>query len=148
MFKVLVVYVSFTGKTQRLAKVLAEGAKEAGAEVTLKRAGEVMVTDLYAADGVAFGTPNPFGSMAGNMKGLFERVWGESFAGRLMVAFVVPSRGGTKTLEGVETFAARLGFEKASSGVVAPRDEVKTFEKACRQLGNSLVAALEARTEG
>lgn len=142
MSKVLVVYVSFSGKTQSLAEALAEGAREAGTEVTLKKASEVTVKDLYAADAVAFGTPNPFGSMAGEMKGLFERVWGENFTGK-MVAFVVPSREGRETLEAVETFATRLGFEKAGSGVVAPRDEVEAFAEACRQLGRSLVAALK-----
>lgn len=143
MSKILVVYVTFTGKTQSLTEALAEGAKEAGAEVTLKRAGEATVADLYAADAVAFGTPNPFGSMSGEMKGLFERVWGEHFAGRPMVAIVVPSRKGAETLEAVETFATRLGFEKAASGVVAPREEVEAFAEACRQLGKSLVAALK-----
>jgi flavodoxin len=142
MSKVLVVYVTFTGKTESLAEAVAEGAKEAGAEVTLKIAREVTVDDLYAADAVAFGSPNPFGSMAGDLKGLFERVWGENFTGK-MVAFVVPGREGRETLESVESFATRVGFEKAGSGVVAPRDEVESFQEACRQLGKTLVAAVE-----
>jgi multimeric flavodoxin WrbA len=143
MPKVLVLYASFTGKTQFLAEAIAKGAKDAGAEVTLNKASEATAMDLYKAEAVAFGTPNPFGSMAGEMKALIERVWGEYYGGRPMAAFVVPSAEGTATLEQLEMLAGRLGFVKAAPGVVAPREEVESFEESCRHLGAALVAALE-----
>jgi flavorubredoxin len=143
MSRILVTYTTFTGKTRSLAQILAEAAREAGADVTVKEAQEVTKADLYAAEAVAFGTPNPFGSISGEMKALIERVWGEYFGDRPMVAFVVPSSGGSDTLEQLERLTGRLGFERAAPGLVIPREEVDAYQNACRQLGKALVAAVQ-----
>jgi multimeric flavodoxin WrbA len=143
MSKALVIYTTFSGTTRALAQVLAEGAREAGAEVTLKQASEVTTADLYKADAVAFGTPNPFGSISGEMKALIERVWGEYFGDRPTVAFVVPSAEGSETLQQLETLTGRLGFVKAASGLVAPKEEASAYEASCRELGADLVASLK-----
>jgi flavodoxin len=143
MAKILVIYTTFSGKTHDLAEVLAEAAKEAGAEVSVRDAKEIGAADLYAAQAVAFGTPNPFGSISGEMKALIERVWGEYFGARPMVAFVVPSSGGKETLEQLETLTGRLGFVKAAPGLVCPREEVDSYHEDCRQLGKALAAAVE-----
>jgi multimeric flavodoxin WrbA len=142
MSNVLVTYTTFSGTTRSLAEAVAGGAREAGAEATLKQASEVTAADLYAADAVAFGTPNPFGSISGEMKALIERVWGEYFGDRPTVAFVVPSGGGSETLEQLEMLTGRLGFVKAAPGIVAPKGEADAHKEACRQLGSALVTAL------
>ena len=47
MAKILIVYHSQTGNTERMAKAVAEGAAAIeGAEVVLKRAGEATLQDL------------------------------------------------------------------------------------------------------
>ena len=40
MAKVLVVYVTTTGNTEKMANIIADAAKGAGADVTLKTVGE------------------------------------------------------------------------------------------------------------
>ncbi len=52
MPKVLIVYHSFTGKTKSLAEAAADGARSAGAEVTLLPASEA--SDEAVATSVAF----------------------------------------------------------------------------------------------
>ena len=57
--KVLVVYDSLTGNTEKIAKAVAEGAASVdGVDVDVKKIGEPFpVTDLANADGVVFGSP-------------------------------------------------------------------------------------------
>ncbi len=55
MSKIAVVYWSGTGNTEAMARTIAEGAKDAGAEVELLSPGEFSGFDGYGA--VAFGCP-------------------------------------------------------------------------------------------
>lgn len=57
MAKVLIVYVTTTGNTEKMAQAIAEGAKGAGADVTCKTVGEASVSELAGYDVVAFGSP-------------------------------------------------------------------------------------------
>ncbi len=72
MPKVLVVYDSRTGNTEQMAKAVAEGAKNAGAEVETKKATRVELDDLEAADAIILGSPTHFGTMSENMKSLIN----------------------------------------------------------------------------
>jgi len=57
MAKVLVVYVTTTGNTEKMANAIADGAKGAGADVTLKTVGDASVSELAGYDVIAFGSP-------------------------------------------------------------------------------------------
>ncbi len=57
MAKVLIVYVTTTGNTEKMANAIAEGAKGAGADVTLKTVGDASVSELAGYDVIAFGSP-------------------------------------------------------------------------------------------
>lgn len=58
MARIAVVYWSGTGNTEAMAVAVAEGAKEKGAEVTLKQCGEFDAAGMDAFDAVAFGCPS------------------------------------------------------------------------------------------
>lgn len=100
--KILVVFYSLSGHTAKLAKEIAEGAKEiAGADVEIKRVPEFLpaelfetklsklkpvkealekefpeatIDDLISADGIAFGTPVHFGSFASQIKQFIDQL--------------------------------------------------------------------------
>lgn len=57
MSKIAVVYWSGTGNTEAMAAAIAEGAKNAGAEVALLTASSFSAADLGGYDVVAFGCP-------------------------------------------------------------------------------------------
>ena len=57
MSKVAVVYWSGTGNTEAMANEVAEGAKEAGAEVTVFGAAEFSEDKVDEFDAIAFGCP-------------------------------------------------------------------------------------------
>ena len=107
--KILVVYYSLYGHVLELARAVAAGAAEAGADVVLRRVAdfpemererekhphamavwekqqdipEVVPEDLKEADGIVFGTPTRFGNMTAQMKRLFESLAGLWLAGTL-----------------------------------------------------------------
>ena len=70
MPKVLVVYDSRSGNTEKMAMAVAEGAKEAKVDVEVKKATEAKLQDLEQADGIVMGSPCHFGTMSENMKKL------------------------------------------------------------------------------
>ena len=57
MNKVAVVFWSGTGNTEQMAEAVAEGAKSAGAEVTLANVNDFDSSSVADFDGIAFGCP-------------------------------------------------------------------------------------------
>ena len=57
MSKVAVVFWSGTGNTEQMAKAVAEGAQEAGAEVTVLGPSGFSAGDVASYDAIAFGCP-------------------------------------------------------------------------------------------
>jgi len=73
MARILVIYDSRTGNTEEMARAVTEGAREAGAEVEVKRASEARPEDLLGIDGLILGSPTHFGSMSDAMKGFIDK---------------------------------------------------------------------------
>ncbi|MEM3422081.1 MAG: NAD(P)H-dependent oxidoreductase [Candidatus Hadarchaeum sp.] len=69
MPKVLIVYDSASGNTEKMAHAVAEGAKKvAGVAVVLRKVDQAKVDELLEADGVIIGSPCHFGQMSAKMK--------------------------------------------------------------------------------
>ncbi len=93
MAKILVLYYSTWGHVETMAEAVAAGAKQAGAEVVVKRVPETMQSEALAAihaktdqaapvatpgeladyDAVIFGTPTRFGNMCGQMRTFLDQ---------------------------------------------------------------------------
>ena len=96
MTKVLVLYYSTYGHVETMAMAVAEGAREEGAEVAVKRVPELMpvevarkagakldqaaplatVDELPSYDAIVFGTPTRFGNMAAQMRNFLDQTGG------------------------------------------------------------------------
>ena len=102
MARVLVVYDSKTGHTEKMAFAVAEGAKQvSGVNVVMKKVDETDVEDLLSADGIIMGSPTYYGQMSAKIKALIDKsvkVHGE-LEGKVGAAFT--SSGGTAS--GAET---------------------------------------------
>lgn len=102
MTKVLVVYDSKTGHTEKMALAVAEGAEQvSGVNVSVKRADKTDVEDLLSADAIIMGSPTYYGQMSAKLKALIDKsveIHGE-LEGKVGAAFT--SSGGTAT--GAET---------------------------------------------
>jgi len=104
MAKVLVLYYSSYGHIETMAQAVAEGARSAGAEVTIKRVPELVpeaaakaahfkldqaapvatVDELVDYDAIILGVPTRFGNMAAQMKNFLDQTGGLWFAGKLV----------------------------------------------------------------
>jgi NAD(P)H dehydrogenase (quinone) len=72
--KTLVIYHTRGGNTRRLAEEIARGAASVeGVECALKSAREVAEDDLLSARAIVAGSPVYFGSMAAELKAVFDR---------------------------------------------------------------------------
>ncbi|MBE2243042.1 MAG: NAD(P)H:quinone oxidoreductase [Burkholderiaceae bacterium] len=107
MAKVLVLYYSSYGHIETMASAIAEGARSAGAEVTVKRVPELVprevaeqshfkldqaapvatVDELPSYDAIVFGTPTRFGNMTAQMKNFLDQT-GALWAGGKLVGKV------------------------------------------------------------
>jgi len=93
MAKILVLYYSTYGHIEKMAQAVAEGARETGAQVVIKRVPETVpedvarksgykldqaapiatVDELASYDGIIFGTPTRYGNMTGQMKSFLDQ---------------------------------------------------------------------------
>jgi NAD(P)H dehydrogenase (quinone) len=99
--KILIVYDSKTGNTEKMASAIAKGAEKMGAEATVKRVEQTKLEDLQRADGIIMGSPTYFGQMSAKLKALIDESVKihEKLTGKVGAAFT--SAGGTAT--GAET---------------------------------------------
>ncbi|NLW34089.1 flavodoxin family protein [Syntrophorhabdus aromaticivorans] len=73
--QVLIMYFSKSGHTRELAEAIATGVKEVeGVKCLLKSAPDVTKEDFLASDGIIAGSPVYFGSMAAELKEVFDRL--------------------------------------------------------------------------
>ena len=72
--KVLIMYFSKTGNTKKLAEMIAEGVKEVNdMECIIKSTSEVTKDDFISSQGIIAGSPVYFGTMAPEMKDVFDK---------------------------------------------------------------------------
>ena len=104
MAKILILYYSSYGHVEKMARAAAEGVREAGAEVVVKRVPETVaeevarksgfkldqeapvatMDELSGYDGIVFGTPTRFGNMTGQMKTFLDQAGGHWVKGSLV----------------------------------------------------------------
>jgi NAD(P)H dehydrogenase (quinone) len=66
--KMLIVYDSRTGNTEKMAIAVAEGVKSAGVEAVLKNVDDASVDEIPAYDGLILGSPVYYGLPTGKIK--------------------------------------------------------------------------------
>lgn len=138
MTKVLILYYSRYGHTERLAKAEAEGARAAGADVDIKRVPELLrhggsrktlcddpdrpgeitsVSDMINYDAIIFGTPTRFGNMCAQMRDYLNQtgdLWSHGeFIGKVGSVFTSSALqhwGQETTIVSFHTSLLHLGF--------------------------------------
>lgn len=73
MSRILIIYYSRSGNTEKMAEYVAEGVKkERGIEVEVKPVRDVQVEELLDVEGIIVGSPTYYGSMASEIKKLLD----------------------------------------------------------------------------
>jgi NAD(P)H dehydrogenase (quinone) len=156
--KVLIVYDSRSGNTEKMAHAVAGGVSEEGVDVEVKRVDEASVDELPGVDGLILGSPVYYGLPTAKIKEFIDD--SVKYHGKLdgKVGGAFASSGGVHT--GAETTVIALNESLFIHGMViqgtsgsnhygaasvgAPDD--KDIEN-CRKLG-SRVASLVKKTHG
>jgi len=74
MVKVLVLYDSWSGNTEKMALAVVDGVKQVeGVEAVSKKVDDASVDDLERADGIIIGSPTFYGLMSGKVKILIDK---------------------------------------------------------------------------
>jgi flavodoxin len=82
--KIMVVYDSNTGNTEKMAKAVAEGAGSGGASIEVKKIGEPFpLSSLGDADGALFGSPCNYANVTPAMQSFLENLKGAVDAGKV-----------------------------------------------------------------
>ena len=77
MTQILVLHYSKTGNTKKLAEAIAQGAREVSdVRTVLKTAADVTKDDFLQSAGIIAGSPVYFGSMAAELKDVFDKFIG------------------------------------------------------------------------
>jgi len=150
LVEVLVLYYSRTGRTEALAKAVAEGARTVeGVSVSVKRGDYATVNDFISCDAVAFGSPNYFGYMAGIMKDFFDKALGirEKVTGKPAVAFTSGGGSSNSALLSLERMISSFRLEKLTEGVVSQGEPSEKDLATCKKLGEALAKAAAKRAE-
>ncbi len=149
MGRIIVIYHSQQyGNTRVLAEALAEGAREAGAEVHLMNTNERRVApeQFLSADGVAIGTPDYFSYVAGTVKTFFDDLYlwdqsGQPVRGKPAALFF-SCGGGGRVRQPFESLAKRF-FRHVGETVGGERPISNEAKKKCLALGKELVKSLK-----
>jgi len=144
--KILIVYDSRSGNTEKMAYAVMEGVKIAGVEVLLKNIDEASVDELMNVQGLIIGSPVYYGLPTAKIKAFIDD--SVKYHGKLdgMVGGAFASAGGIHT--GAETTITAInemlfihgmiiqgssgGSHFGAASVGAPDDNVK---ETCRKLG-------------
>lgn len=156
--KVLIVYDSKTGNTEKMAKAVAEGVLSEKIDVDLKKVDEVSVEVLPEYDGVILGSPVYYGQPSAKIKEFIDA--SVKFHGKLdgRVGGAFASSGGTHSggettvLAILEALLVHGMIVQGTSGrnhygpvsIGAPDDSSK---EACRHLGKRVAKLVKKLNE-
>jgi len=144
MKKILVVYHSKTGNTEKLAQALAEGARKVeGVTVELRKVGQVDMKEITEADGYAFGSPSHFSVMSGDLLTFFTNLYPhrDKIAGKPACVFTTGSGGQVTALENVEKILGVFNPKFIKPGVAVEGSPKDADRIQAEKLGRKLAEA-------
>ncbi|MBN1620045.1 NAD(P)H-dependent oxidoreductase [candidate division WOR-3 bacterium] len=146
MPKILIVYYSRTGNTEKMAHLIAEGLKSGCAEADVRKVEDISVEELVNYDGIIVGSPVYYGSMASPIKKFFDDsiVLHGKLDGKVGAAFSSSANiaGGNETaimdiikamlIHGMIVWGDPKGDHYGPVAIDAPDERA---QKQCRRLG-------------
>ncbi len=143
MRKILVLYYSRTGNTEKMAKAVGEGARMAGnAQVELNYF--VEADELSGFDAILVGTPTYHHDMPIDIKMLFEEAAARNvqLKGRPAAAFGSCGWSGEAPKLVVEIMKNKFQMDVARTPMLAKYEPDTAVLEECRQLGKQVAESL------
>ena len=132
-----------------MADAVAKGANSIeNVSTILKEARETTLDDLLNSDGLAFGSPEYFGYMAGAIKDLFDRTYYQARGRKEIfkkpyVVFISAGNDGLGALTSIERICVGYQLKKVYEPVIAIGDIDEAILGRCEELGKVIAAGCE-----
>jgi flavodoxin short chain len=139
MSKIAVVYWSGTGNTEEMSSLVAEGARAAGAEVTVYTPSEFSADLMDAFDAVAFGCPSMGAEQLEESE--FEPMFSScrsKLKGKKIALFGSYGWGGGEWMRTWEAACVSDGAVLAHDSVICNEAPDHDAGRACAELGKAL----------
>jgi len=147
--KILIMYDSNTGNTEKLAKAVEKGVKlVCDVSVQLRRTEEVDIQEVIESDGYAIGSPSHFSIMSGKILSLLTQLYSlrDNMAGKPMAVFTTGTGAQVIALENIDRILGVFNPMFIKPGIVIETvperaNPWKTDEKQAMNLGRKLAEA-------
>ncbi|AJA47463.1 flavodoxin [Clostridium pasteurianum DSM 525 = ATCC 6013] len=140
MSKVNIIYWSGTGNTEAMAKLIAEGAQEKGAEVKLLNVSDAKEDDVKEADVVAFGSPSMGSEVVeeSEMQPFLDSV-SSIVTGKKVALFGSYGWGDGEWMRNWVSEMDNLGANVVNDGLIVQEAPEGDSAEDCKNLGRELV---------
>ena len=147
MKKVLVLYYSRTGNTEKMANVVSEGA-QSGGEVEIELSFHVDAESLNSYDAILVGAPTYHHDMPVDFKNLFEEaaVKGQNLKGKIGTAFGSYGWSGEAPKLILEIMKNKFEMQTLEPPLLAKYSPDQNILNSCRNLGKKVSESLMNRT--
>jgi multimeric flavodoxin WrbA len=148
--EILILYHSQSGNTKKMAKAVARGVDSIkNARAKLKPVVETTLEDFIHCQGVAIGSPEYFGYMAGMIKDFFDRTYYQARGKRGVtqkpyVVFISAGNDGTGALRQIERICLGYPLKKVYEPIIAVGELNEEILSKCEELGKTIAAGCEA----
>lgn len=158
MARLLIVYYSYTGGSEQMARAAADAAAgEEGTDTILLRAEDCQPDDMLSADGYIFVTPENLAAIAGVMKAFFDRCYYPLLGrieGRPYGALICAGSDGENARHQLERIATGWRLKKVADSLIicthaqteeeilAPKTIRETELDQCAEMGATLATGL------
>lgn len=154
MSRVLIIYYSRTGNTEKMARLLAEGVVAGGVEAVVKKVEETEASELLEYEGIVMGSPTYYGTMSWEVKKLLDEsvAYHGRLDGKVGAAFTSAANigGGNETtvlaiLEAmlIHGMVVQGDAEGDHYGRVSIDEPDHRVETQCRRAGKRLAALVK-----
>ncbi len=132
-----------------MAEALASGAASIeNTIVDLKLAGDATIKDLISCDGIAIGSPEYFGYMAGMIKDFFDRTYEKvredpKVFRKPYVLFVSAGNDGRNARDQIERICIGYPFKKVYDSLIARGDIDEEILRKCHEMGQTIAAGCD-----
>jgi len=149
MASILIIYHTQGGNTQKMAEAVAAGAASVkDTKVVLKKAKDAAIEDLLSCDGIAIGSPEYFGNMAGMIKDFFDRTY-EAAKGKPGIfkkpysVFISAGNDGRNARDQIERICLGYPFKKVYEPLILRGLPEEDGLKKCREMGQTIAAGCD-----
>jgi flavodoxin I len=144
MKKLLVLYYSRSGNTEKMAKAVAEGAQSVS-DTVVELSYHVDASELSTYDAILFGAPTYRKEMPVDFKNLFEEVAtkGISLKGKIGAAFGSYGWSGEAPKQVLEILQTQFGIQTPEPPLLAKYIPDTAVLDSCRNFGKKIAETLK-----